>query len=195
MASTVDQKHSEAVAEGGGQQHRKLGHPKIIVHLGNTISGKSGSNGSTEGSIMTHGPPGGGQKGVDQEGGKKNPHIPGAERTPPPHGPRPGLTKPTPGLGLPSNGNTNGGGGGLVVAGHHPEGMMRCARCSCIYTECQCGKSRQVGMPYCPNPNTADVVSACIHRKSSHNLTFSQFCQNGLVFALQRGLETFIPGC
>lgn len=164
LFASVDHKHSEAVAKAGGQ-HRKLGHPKIIVHLGNTNSGKSGSYGSTGGGPKfdegsTHGPGGAGPKNPIHEPG--HPVI----GTPPGHGgPRPAV-KPTRGHGLPVIGGLhhegNNNAAGHFVAGHHPEGMMRCARCSCIYTECQCGKSRQVGMPYCPNPNTADVVSAYI---------------------------------
>jgi hypothetical protein len=152
-------KHSEAVAEAGGEHH-KLGHPKIIVHLGNTIS-------------------------MGPEGGKKNPG-PGGPKTPPPHGPRP--PKPTPG-------DWPTPGGGVAVTGHHPEGMMRCARCSCIYTECQCGKSRQVGMPYCPNPNTADVVSAYIDRILTFDILISVLQNDGLLVCLGARTGNFTPGC
>lgn len=141
LLASVDHKHSEAVAEAGGKHH-KLSHPKIIVHLGNTISGKSGSYGSTGGGPK---PGGSSTDGPAAPGAPENPPDEPASPTPakpghpvsPTPGPRP--TEPTPGHGLP---------------------VVRCARCSCIYTECKCGTSRQVGMPYCPNPNTTDVVSA-----------------------------------
>lgn len=178
MDASVDHKHSEAAADADGHHH-KLGHPKIVAHLGNTNSGKSGGYGSSGGGLKydgsrTRGPAGAGAKTVDHDDGKKNPlYAPEKSgnpvtSTPPSHGGlRPGV-KPVPGHGLPVTGGQHHGPyhegiistAGHIVAGHHPEGMMRCARCSCIYTECQCGKSRQVGQPYCPNPNTTDVVSA-----------------------------------